>query len=584
MIAVKEEKRRLVAHEKLLIDVIKRQAGSLKKAILEGTMNSVEAGATEIGINFLCEHDGPALLSIYDDGIGIRTKKELTQHFETFGQPHEENENVIWKQFRMGRGQMFAFGKNTWRTSQFEMIVDVDNTELDYDLRSGLDEVDGCRIEIDLYQNPIKNGNIRSINALKEEVKEQVHFVEIPVKFNDEIISVNPNTLVWDYEDDNAYYLFNDTSRLKIYNLGVYVKSRYISDAGVGGIIVSKKRLDVNFARNDIQSTCKVYSEIEKIIQKNKIKKASKKYASISDGQRISLLMDLRDGAEQFNELKSKRIFKTAQGKWLSWNMLEKYTCPWCFTPVGNMSADKAMQMGVALCLDENIPEELGYTGVREKFFDWLLYEMLKDNPQKRPYAQRVSNYDKDTLNNNLKRLQKDYLLFDGNEYTEKIDIKRLKDMFSEDYQYIAPNKTTKSEKLFLQSINQLGCWDGRDIRLGISAVASAWTDGETFIAFDRSFIKKLILTSEYSLLNLFQVGCHEMAHKEETAGTHIHGPEFYERYYEITTKYGHSNPFFFVSQFREKMIRNRIENKRDQEQEKEQKAKEKLGIAACST
>ena len=44
------ETRKLVAHEKLLIDVIKRQAGSLKKAILEGTMNSVEAGATEMAV------------------------------------------------------------------------------------------------------------------------------------------------------------------------------------------------------------------------------------------------------------------------------------------------------------------------------------------------------------------------------------------------------------------------------------------------------------------------------------------------------------------------------------------------------
>ena len=72
--AVKEETRKLVAHEKLLIDVIKKQAGSLKKAILEGTMNSVEAGATEIDIKFRAERTGPAFLSIYDDGIGILIK------------------------------------------------------------------------------------------------------------------------------------------------------------------------------------------------------------------------------------------------------------------------------------------------------------------------------------------------------------------------------------------------------------------------------------------------------------------------------------------------------------------------------
>ena len=161
------ETRKLVAHEKLLIDVIKRQAGSLKKAILEGTMNSVEAGATEIDINFMAERSSleqleaknpsPALLSIYDDGIGIQTKEELVKHFETFGQPHEANENVIWKQFRMGRGQMFAFGKNNWRTSTFQMMVDVDNMELDYHFEDGHEFVNGCNIDIELYKNPLDN-------------------------------------------------------------------------------------------------------------------------------------------------------------------------------------------------------------------------------------------------------------------------------------------------------------------------------------------------------------------------------------------------------------------------------------------
>ena len=85
--AVETETRKLTSHPKLLIDVIKRQAGSLKKAVLEGTMNSVEAGATEININFIAEksqdkenNPTPAFLSIYDDGMGIRTKQEFCIH------------------------------------------------------------------------------------------------------------------------------------------------------------------------------------------------------------------------------------------------------------------------------------------------------------------------------------------------------------------------------------------------------------------------------------------------------------------------------------------------------------------------
>ncbi len=578
--AVKEETRKLVAHEKLLIDVIKKQAGSLKKAILEGTMNSVEAGATEIDIKFRAERTGPAFLSIYDDGIGIQTKKELTNHFETFGQPHESTENVIWKQFRMGRGQMFAFGKNIWRTSQFRMVVDVDTMELDYILEEGLPEKSGCSIDIELYQNPLKNYSIHSVHSLKEEVKEQVRFVKIPVNFNDEQISINPELLDWDFEDENAYYQFNETSRLKIYNLGVYVKSDYISNVGVGGVIVSKKRLDVNFARNDIQSTCDIYQKIQKIIQDNKIKKANKKYTALTSGQRLSLLKDLRDGRQGFSALKSKRIFETAQGKWLSWNMLSKHTSPWCFTPVGNISADKAMEMGVALCLSEDIPYELGYTGPMEKFFDWLFIEQFKTDGSRDIYNQNIYGYEKIEAEEVLERLRGSFLLYDGNETTNLISAKKLQDMFKEEFKYIPPNKLTKSDKLFIQAMQSFPCWGNRTIRLGLSTVANAWTDGSSFIAFDKGWLKGLNLTCDTSILRLFQVGCHEMVHDNDTAGSHLHGPDYYEKYYEITEK-SYNNPFYYVYQFAKKMKSCRIENKRMEEDKKEQDAKEKLGLAA---
>ena len=38
-------------HEKLLVDVIKKQAGTLQKAILEGITNSIEAGATKVCVS-----------------------------------------------------------------------------------------------------------------------------------------------------------------------------------------------------------------------------------------------------------------------------------------------------------------------------------------------------------------------------------------------------------------------------------------------------------------------------------------------------------------------------------------------------
>jgi len=572
------ETRKLVAHEKLLIDVIKRQAGSLKKAILEGTMNSVEAGATEIDINFMAEksqdkkNPSPAYLSIYDDGIGIRTKEELVLHFETFGQPHESGENVIWKQFRMGRGQMFAFGKNIWRTSTFRMLVDVDTMELDYNLEDGLEHADGCKIDIELYNNPLDNYTISSVKSLKEEVKEQVRYVKIPVKFNDEVVSVNPATLNWDYEDEQAYYKFSDTSQLKIYNLGVFVMSRTIRDAGVGGIIVSKTMLKVNFARNDVDSTCPVYQEINRIVDQHKIKKSTKQYKSMSSAERFNLLCGLRDAEQNTWEFEGKRIFLLSNGKWISWKMLMKDGRPWCFAPQGNMVADKSMQTNKAICFDEVMLEELGYDGPINEFFDWLWNDLINEMSYPEHRVQE------------LLTLKKQFIMFNKNDqyrvsnFLNKIT---LNDAFLETYSYIPYNKLKKTEKRIVDCLSSLGCWSGRKIRIGVSDVAKAWTDGSSYIAIDRNWLSSLSMNNIGTVLQLFTTLCHEMAHDENSAGTHVHGPEFYEEYYKVTKQTYWRNPLYHVYKFSEVMDRHKIEQYRQAEIDKEEKMKEELQVAS---
>ena len=144
----------LKMNRKLFLDVIKRQAGTLEKAVLEGIMNSVEAGASQVNVKFNVDDNKKAFLFINDDGRGIQTEEELIHHFETFGTPHEESENKIYAQFRMGRGQMFAFGHfgfNIWTTVSFKIEVDINNMGLKYNLYKKQPYVDGCNIAIKLY-------------------------------------------------------------------------------------------------------------------------------------------------------------------------------------------------------------------------------------------------------------------------------------------------------------------------------------------------------------------------------------------------------------------------------------------------
>jgi len=94
------EDRRFQMNEKLLIDTIKRQAGTLAKAILEGVMNAVDAKATECRIA-LSETD----LEVVDNGKGM-SADEVRRLFEVFGAPHTPEEGKVYGTFRMGRGQL----------------------------------------------------------------------------------------------------------------------------------------------------------------------------------------------------------------------------------------------------------------------------------------------------------------------------------------------------------------------------------------------------------------------------------------------------------------------------------------------
>ncbi len=583
----------LKAHDKLLFDVIKRQAGSLEKAITEGTMNSIEAGTPKIIIKMwqgnIPEQGGrpQAFLRIEDTGEGIKTEREIALHFETFGQPHEANENIKYKQFRMGRGQMFAFGRNIWRTSQFKMEVDINKMGLTYNLTKGLEQFDGCVIDIELYENPIGDWQCRSIEALRESVAEQVRYVDVPVMFNDKQISIDPVTLNWDFEDDDAYYSFNDASVLKIYNLGIYVKNINKSDAGVGGVIVSKRQLKVNFARNDVQSDCPVFKRIREIVQENKLKIITKKYRALSTGERYSLLRDLRDGAVKFDVLAGKRIFRTAQGKWYSWNMIIKSAAPWTFAPEGDMKADKAMQMGQALCFSQSMLDELCYDDKKDCFFDWIMQEQLRYDDDKSNYEQNIHEWYKKKILEELSRKRVSYLCYDKSDKVAQEMLPTLSSQFDESYQIFQPKECIASEKRILSVLNE-SCndvWRNRRICLGASTVASAWTDGRSYVVLDRNWLKRLSLNKDGDILQLFGMLAHEMAHDDNTAGTHIHGPEFYEKYYILThNKKYYQNPLFFCFMFKKSMLNSNIEAKKRKEAEKEAERNEKLGIANTDT
>lgn len=549
-------RRKLGMHEKLLFDTIQRQAGSLEKANVEGVMNSIEAGGSAVYINLMVGKT-TAIMNIWDDGRGIQSEQEIKDFFETFGTPHTESECTTWKQFRMGRGQMFAYGKNIWRTATFRMTVDIKNWGLEYEFESGLPYYNGCAITIELYKNPIGSYTYSSMETYKQAIQQQIRFVEIPVYFNDEQINTAPSICDWERTDKEAYYLFNVGSDMLIYNLGVFVQKIPVSRAGMGGVVVSRQQLKVNFARNDVISDCEIMQHINGIIKENRIKKTRQKRRVLNYSLRQATLIDLRDNGQNLTDVKTLALIPTAQGKHVSLDFIRKNKQQWCFASRGNDLADRLMEREQALCLDESILTDLNYTGHMSEFFTWLT---------------KVSRYDSGYKDwETVERLYTDF------------DI--ISNGISDEYTTLSDKKLTVVERRIIKVLNSFNCWNNRIINLGYSERANAWTNGCSYITIDKSYLKRLTVTYPVHCNKLMVLLAHEMAHDCDTRGTHIHGPEFYENMVQILES--SNSPTIYNAMFYEKMQKSRVDEKQAKiiarQKKEEVKTEKKLGIAAQS-
>jgi hypothetical protein len=569
-----KQKRTLKMHPKLLLDVIGRQAGTLDKAMLEGIMNAIEAmNALKMNGGQCHEEkiyvtyektETSGTIVIKDFGKGITTEEEIENFFETFGTPHDENEHKIYAQFRMGRGQMFNFGKNTWRTGTFELVVDVMNNGLDWELKNDLPYVDGCHI---------------TIECLKEATKNQVEFVDVPIIFNGEKINTPASECNWDFEDDFAYYLFNIGDKLKVYNLGVYVRERWETK----GIIVSKQQLKLNFPRNDVMADCPIFYHITDVVRKNVVNKAEKKtYNRLSENERRAILKNVRDGVQKFQEIKGSRILQTAQDKYISFLMFLNNKQPWTIARVGDRMADKAIQMGSHTVFAREMLDAMNYSGEDKDFFGWLIRTLIDSN---------VTETEDGYLNTEF-----DYYLKERkNELLNKSkSFETLSKVTSEtrrSIKYIPTNKLTRVEKRVLSVLDDFQCWDNRQFRFGISNGSAAWTDGHSYITIDREWFKRLRLSWDCDIARLFGILAHELAHDDDTSMTDIHGEDFYENYHDITTR-NCDNPFTCTLKFKESMRyalraeRNEQEKQRQKEQLEEKARRLGIGgkekIASC--
>ena len=502
------------------------------------------------------------LCPIRKNSKGFQSEKEIIEWFEQFGTPHKESEGKTWARFRMGRGQLFAFGKNTWRTGEFRMVVDIQKWGLEYELETGLDHFPGCRIEVELYQPMFGDypAPYKSQSQFKSVIRKQVLFMEGSVLVDGDQINTPASLLEWDQETDEWYFSFGHGSNFAWYNIGAFVNEWSVRRAGVTGVAVSKVAVDVNFARNDIKDSCPVYQHGKLIVSANKIKKVRKAQRRLNENEKVSTIIDLRDGECDYNEVKTLGLFMTCDDKTMSLDAIRKIRSPWTFAPKDSRIADKLQQAGKSICLSDEILNDLEFVGEPERFFNWLLMEADKNYYNGKPLLEIWSP------------MARFYRPFNGD--------KGLSSGYSDTYAIIPTERQTKAEKRFLKVMQDIREWDGRILCLGVSDTAAGWTDGHSYIAFDRNYLKRHFPSSSWGAAAMATLAMHEMAHDDDDTGSHIHGTEFYQAYHDLTM----GESLYWIATLAYKMRSQKNEDQAsllaDKEAKKEAQREKKLGLA----
>jgi len=505
-------------HPHLLLDVIKRQAGTLGKAIAEGGMNAADARASNFDIGL-----GTKRVTLVDDGSGIKDRESITKFWETFGAPPEETDPRIYGHFRMGRGQMFAFGKNRWRTSRFSMVVDINSWKdnYDYDLTfHGGAAKNGCEVEIDLYE-PLSPSLLRET---EKEVKQLLKYMEITgltVTLNGKRISIDPVEENWDHEMSEGFVRLKRSGTLDVYNLGAFVKSYPQDLYGTGGVVVAAKQLKVNFARNDVMvRDCEVWKALMKDVKK-RAKAAIKRRPSLNDAERARIAADIMDGEGLTSkEAAEARVFTDVCGRhWSAEQFVRngyKYSQMMSLAPQNSSLGDKLHKQKAAFILGQDTSDRFGDMSLEDLVA--LIIKLGRANSRFECYHTEWSAVPFQEL---IAGLDENYVIVPKEQWTptEKLLM-----------QLLAGSEATLAYKV--RDAQGQAQTTHRALMVGESAVAEGWTDGRSYIALRRDLLTTRNLTMR-GLLDIHHVLLHEMCHDEPDTGGHGHTHEFYQVFHD---------------------------------------------------
>jgi hypothetical protein len=509
-----KERRSFGLHPKILLTIMREQAGSLSKALSELIMNSVDAGATRIDITI-----GESSFTVADDGHGFTSLEQLENFFEVFGTPHEEGD-AYYGRFRIGRGQIMSYARTTWRSGPFEMRVDIagDAADLGYDLLTHVVITSGCRIDGEFYKpNKVWHSSEDDICwGIADDFRRLIRYVPIPVFINGKQANKLPSEDQWDFEDDVAWYRFyRDDRDLGIYNRGVLVEYKKAAYFGTGGIVVTKQPLMVNMARNAlIEHNCPTWKHVEQIISdryRSRLIKAKK----LDVDERAKLINDLLFGEEtiyphEAEQLRKIRFIPDIFGEVQSPDRFLAGVNYTLFNGKHTMIAERAQTHGRATVVMREMFYRTRLNTEEISHYGWAIARLrsrlcMSNDIQWLDFAQLVQEMDGTAMTLDDKDLKaEEMIVLEGLRY--------LNDCYFG--KWLAGSSAKR-----------------RAVIAGVSDTMTAWTDGKTYIAIHRNALRDIRKSGAGKLILLI---IHEYGHEDSSIGGHVHDFEFYHRFHRF--------------------------------------------------
>lgn len=499
----------------MIFHLVFSQAGTVAKSLGELVMNSQDAGAVRFEMTI-----DPSGFTAQDNGRGFQSRAEIESWFEELGFDHSDDlhqEDGRFSRFGLGRAQCMAFAATQWRTHTFLMDVDIKARGISYDLAVDQPYVEGCRVEGQWYE-PMSFADLKT--TLRE-LEELIAYVDIDVIVNGN--KINRTKTKWDYETDTVYVRRKERGDLAVYNKGVLVRT-YPSYQFGSGVVVSKVPFTLNIARNDIlQSSCPVWKEVRAFLREDAVN-TNKKKRRLNDDERQMLIDQLISGDITAEDVRDSPLIEDVTGR--KWKLEKLWQGPiTVHTNGAKLAADRIQQSKQAFVLAKSVMESFSADTPED------LVALLEQIVRTRRWGAHLT--------------------------LRYVPIEDLLESHNDEYLLLKPKELTKVERVTLSALNsgfrdlqhcvnltlhgRGHCGRYRTLYVGASDHAHGWTDGHSFVAINRDFLREHARDGSRGFIAMFNLLVHELCHEANTATSHEHGAEFYEAFHDVMLGEHHS-------------------------------------------